>query len=34
VNFGDSLAYATASIAGQPLLFVGNDFSQTDLDCA
>jgi ribonuclease VapC len=34
LNFGDCLAYATAKIAGQPLLFVGRDFSQTDLACA
>ena len=31
LNFGDCLTYATAKLAGQPLLFVGNDFSQTDL---
>ena len=34
LNFGDCLAYATARVAGQPLLFVGNDFPQTDLDLA
>ncbi|KAA2261631.1 type II toxin-antitoxin system VapC family toxin [Solihabitans fulvus] len=31
LNFGDCLSYATAYVAGEPLLFVGNDFSQTDL---
>jgi ribonuclease VapC len=34
LNFGDCLAYATAKVAGQPLLFVGNDFPQNDLDLA
>ena len=34
LNFGDCLAYATAVIANQPLLFVGNDFSKTDLASA
>jgi ribonuclease VapC len=31
LNLGDCMSYATASIAGEPLLFVGNDFAQTDL---
>jgi ribonuclease VapC len=31
LNFGDCLSYATASVARQPLLFVGNDFSRTDI---
>jgi ribonuclease VapC len=31
LNFGDCLAYATASLAGQPLLAKGNGFAQTDL---
>lgn len=31
LNFGDCAAYATARIADEPLLFVGNDFSQTDV---
>jgi ribonuclease VapC len=31
LNMGDCLSYATASIAGEPLLFVGDDFSKTDL---
>jgi ribonuclease VapC len=34
LNFGDCLSYATALLAGQPLLFVGNDFNQTDIDSA
>lgn len=32
LNLGDCFAYATASVAGEPLLCVGDDFSQTDLD--
>ena len=31
LNFGDCLAYATARTAGDALLFVGNDFSKTDI---
>lgn len=31
LNFGDCCTYATARIAGAPLLHVGNDFNQTDL---
>jgi ribonuclease VapC len=31
LNFGDCLAYATARLAGEPLLCKGNDFSKTDL---
>ena len=31
LNFGDCLSYAVASLAGQPLLYVGEDFSKTDL---
>lgn len=31
LNFGDCLAYATAKVAGDSLLFVGNDFSKTDI---
>jgi uncharacterized protein with PIN domain len=30
----DSSAYATAHLAGQPLLFTGEDFSQTDVASA
>ena len=31
LNFGDCLAYASASVAGDTLLFVGDDFSKTDI---
>ena len=31
LNFGDCMTYAVAKLAGEPLLFVGNDFAQTDL---
>lgn len=34
LNFGDCLAYATARIAGRPLLCIGGDFARTDLDLA
>jgi len=34
LNFGDCLTYATARLAGQPLLYVGDDFSKTDLPVA
>lgn len=32
LNFGDCLTYATVAVAGEPLLCVGDDFPQTDLD--
>ncbi|MYD99896.1 MAG: type II toxin-antitoxin system VapC family toxin [Alphaproteobacteria bacterium] len=31
LNFGDCFAYALASITGEPLLFKGDDFPQTDI---
>ncbi|HQE92855.1 MAG TPA: type II toxin-antitoxin system VapC family toxin [Anaerolineae bacterium] len=34
LNFGDCLTYAVAKLAGGPLLCVGDDFSQTDLELA
>jgi ribonuclease VapC len=34
LNFGDCLSYATARLAGRPLLFVGDDFARTDIDAA
>jgi ribonuclease VapC len=34
LNFGDCLAYAAAKLAGMPLLFVGDDFPQIDLQLA
>ena len=34
LNFGDCLSYATARIAGEPLLAKGNDFPRTDIALA
>ena len=34
LNFGDCLTYATANLSGRPLLFVGDDFAQTDIEPA
>ena len=31
LNFGDCLAYASAAAAGDRLLFVGDDFTRTDI---
>jgi ribonuclease VapC len=31
LNFGDCLAYATAAVAGDTLLFTGDDFRRTDI---
>jgi len=31
LNFGDCLSYAVARLADEPLLFVGEDFAQTDI---
>ena len=31
LNFGDCMAYALARATDEPLLFKGNDFSQTDI---
>lgn len=31
LNFGDCMSYATAALAQEPLLFVGEDFGRTDL---
>ncbi|WP_293003389.1 type II toxin-antitoxin system VapC family toxin [Mycobacterium sp.] len=31
LNYGDTMAYATAKLAHEPLIAVGNDFAQTDL---
>ncbi|MDQ3647830.1 MAG: type II toxin-antitoxin system VapC family toxin [Actinomycetota bacterium] len=33
-NFGDCMSYATASLADEPLLCVGDDFAKTDLALA
>jgi ribonuclease VapC len=32
LNFGDCFAYALCKMSGEPLLFKGNDFSQTDVE--
>jgi ribonuclease VapC len=34
LNFGDCMSYATAKLAGQPLLCTGEDFAKTDLELA
>ena len=34
LSFGDCFAYALASVAGEPLLFKGDDFSETDVTVA
>lgn len=34
LNFGDCFAYACARVHGVPLLFKGDDFSETDIDAA
>lgn len=32
LNYGDAMAYATAKLADEPLIAVGDDFPQTDLN--
>ena len=34
LNFGDCFAYALAKATGEPLLFKGKDFAQTDIEAA
>jgi len=34
LNFGDCFAYACARHLGQPLMFKGSDFPQTDIEAA
>jgi ribonuclease VapC len=34
LNLGDCLTYAVARLANEPLLFVGDDFPETDLEAA
>jgi ribonuclease VapC len=34
LNYGDCMTYATARVADEPLLFIGNDFAQTDIEAA
>lgn len=31
LNFGDCMTYATARLAGERLMYVGNDFARTDV---
>ncbi len=33
LNYGDCFAYALAKATGETLLFKGNDFAATDIDC-
>jgi ribonuclease VapC len=33
LNFGDCMAYAVSKLEGLPLLFKGNDFNLTDVEC-
>ena len=32
LNFGDCMTYAVAKLAGEPLVFLGQDFGRTDLE--
>lgn len=34
LNYGDCFSYALAALTGEPLLFKGHDFSQTDIEAA
>lgn len=34
LNFGDCFSYALAKVTGEPLLFKGDDFTQTDISAA
>ena len=34
LNYGDCFAYALAKISGEPLLFIGDDFANTDIGVA
>lgn len=34
LNYGDCMTYATARLAERPLLYIGNDFAQTDIQAA
>lgn len=34
LNYGDCMSYATSRIAEEPLLYIGNDFAQTDIEAA
>jgi len=34
LNYGDCMTYATAKVAEEPLLYIGNDFAHTDIERA
>jgi ribonuclease VapC len=34
LNYGDCMSYAVAKVAGEPMLFTGDDFGQTDIRIA
>ena len=34
LNFGDCISYATSKVEAMPLLFKGDDFRLTDVECA
>lgn len=34
LNYGDCMTYATARVAERPLLYLGDDFAQTDIEAA
>jgi ribonuclease VapC len=34
LNFGDCISYATSKVEMMPLLFKGDDFRHTDVECA
>jgi ribonuclease VapC len=34
LNFGDCMSYAIARVAGEALLYTGDDFSKTDIEAA
>lgn len=34
LNYGDCFSYALAALTGEPLLYKGNDFLQTDIEAA
>ena len=34
LNYGDCMAYATATVANEPLLYIGDDFARTDIEAA
>lgn len=34
LNYGDCMTYATARVAREPLLYIGNDFARTDIEAA